>query len=167
MRSLLILALLFPATVFAQQTGVSGTTGDGANPLLAAANATRPGNLLHSGLLAEPGAGGAMALIAPSPKLEPHPFFDRGNVIGMAIHAAIRGADTAQTCTFMSRTTKEAWLPMKSCSGIAAYSLSMIPAQIATSYLLHRRGYRRLERMNPYLWAVPSAAGIAVSSRAW
>ena len=52
-------------------------------------------------------------------------------------------------------------------SGIAAYSFSMIPAQIGNTYLLHRSGHHKLERWAPYLWSAPSAAGIAVSLKAW
>ena len=103
----------------------------------------------------------------PLPKPQTHPFFDRTNLIGIAVHTAIRAADAAQTCAFMGGSVREAWLPMKSCSAIAAYSMSMVPAQIATSYLLHRTGHHRLERLSPYLWAAPSAAGIAVSMRYW
>lgn len=99
--------------------------------------------------------------------VESHRFFDRANLIGTAIHAAVRTADAVQTCALLSRGGHEAWLPMKGCPAIAAYSLSMVPAQIGNSYLLHRSGHHKLEKWMPYLWAAPSAAGIGVSMRAW
>jgi len=105
--------------------------------------------------------------VIPSEPPAPHRFFDRANVIGFSIHAAIRAADAAQTCVMLGRGAHESWLPIKGCAGIAAYSLSMVPAQIGTSYLLHRHGYYRLEHWLPYFWAAPSAVGIAVSMRAW
>jgi hypothetical protein len=107
-------------------------------------------------------------IIAGSPvKVETHRFFDRANLIGTAIHAAVRTVDAVQTCALLSRGAREAWLPMKGCPAIAAYSLSMVPAQIGNSYLLHRSGHHKLEKWMPYLWAAPSAAGIGVSMRAW
>ncbi len=107
-------------------------------------------------------------MIAPgSAIVVPHRFFDRENLIGVIIHAAIRTADVAQTCILLGRGAREAWLPMKGCPGIAAYSFSMIPAQIGNAYLLHRSGHHKLERWAPYLWSAPSAAGIAVSLKAW
>jgi hypothetical protein len=119
--------------------------------------------------LASESSSRGMFIVAATPA-EPvvtHRLFDRTNRIGFAIHAAIRAADAAQTCVALRNGAREAWLPMKGCAGIAAYSLSMVPAQIGTSYLLHRRGYHKMERLMPYLWAAPSAAGIAVSMRAW
>ena len=32
---------------------------------------------------------------------------------------------------------------------------------------MHRSGHHKLEKLMPYLWAVPSAAAIGVSMRAW
>ena len=104
---------------------------------------------------------------AQPPKPVEHHFFDRTNAIGFAIHAAIRTADATQSCIMIGRGRQENWLPMKSCAGVATYSLSMIPAQIGASYLMHRWGHHRLERLMPYAWSIPSAAGIAVSTRSW
>jgi hypothetical protein len=104
--------------------------------------------------------------VAPA-KVETHRFFDRANLIGTTIHAAVRVADATQTCILVGRGAREAWLPMKGCPAIAAYSLSMVPAQIGSSYLMHRSGRHKLEKLMPYLWAAPSAAGIGVSMRAW
>lgn len=109
-------------------------------------------------------------MIAPVPVPEQtmtHRFFDRENLIGMAVHAAVRTADAVQTCTMLGRGAREAWLPMKGCAGITAYSLAMVPAQIGNAYLLHRTGHHKLERWMPYVWAAPSAAGIAYSMRTW
>ncbi len=105
-----------------------------------------------------------MAATTPKPKATDK-FFNRANLLGFSVHAAIRAADAAQTCERLGNGVHEAWLPMKSCASIAAYSMSMVPAQIATSYLLHRRGHYQLEKWMPYLWAAPSAAGIAISMR--
>ena len=107
-------------------------------------------------------------IVAVTPvDVAPHRFFDRANLIGIAIHAAVRTADAAQTCASINAGAHEAWLPMKGCPAIAGYSLSMVPAQIGSSYLMHRRGHHKLEKLMPYLWAVPSAVAIGVSARAW
>jgi hypothetical protein len=163
MRLLFTLLLVLPATAFALDPASTAT----AEVSAASISTAKMDAISHRDFLAVPDGGVANGLLRPLPGLHTHRFFDRENVVGIVVHAAIRSADAAQTCTFMGHNAKEAWLPMKSCSGVAAYSLSMIPAQIATSYFLHRRGAHRLERLTPYLWAAPSAAGIAISARAW
>lgn len=97
-----------------------------------------------------------------------HRFFDRENLIGFAVHGAVRIADSTQSCMLLGKSGRqESWLPTKTCSSITAYSLSMVATQILGSYGLHRSGYHMLERWLPYAWAAPSAAGIAVSIKAW
>jgi len=100
-------------------------------------------------------------------KPDVHRFWDKSNVMGFTIHAAVRSADALQTCVMLARGARELWLPTQSCSGVAAYSLATVPAQIGTSYLLHRLGCHRLERWMPYLWTAPSAAGIGMSMKYW
>lgn len=108
-------------------------------------------------------------VIAPSgSEQKRHRFMDRTNLIGFGVHAAVRITDATQSCVLLGRPgRKEAWLPMKSCGGIAAYSLSMVPAQVTSSYLFHRTGHHKLERWLPYMWAAPSAVGVGVSVRSW
>jgi hypothetical protein len=171
MALLLMLLLLLPSAASALDTSPS-SAGEAAAPTLAAATGSEgapagPGSLFSTSISAQPLTAAAINMVMPLPKPPVHRFFDRPNLIGLAVHTAIRSADAAQTCAFMGHGVKEEWLPMKSCPAIAAYSLSMVPAQLATSYLLHRKGYHRLERWTPYLWAAPSAAGIAFSMRAW
>jgi hypothetical protein len=97
-----------------------------------------------------------------------HRFFDKENMIGFAVHGAVRIADSTQSCILLSRGGRqETWLPTKTCATITSYSLTMVATQILTSYGLHRSGYHNLERWLPYAWAAPSAAGIAVSIKAW
>jgi hypothetical protein len=163
MRLWFTLLLVLPAAAFALDPASTATAEVGDASILAA----RMDAISRSHFPAVPDGGGANTLLRPLPGMPTHRFFDRENLAGMVFHAAIRSVDAAQTCAFMGNNAKEAWLPMKSCSGVVAYSLSMIPAQIATSYFLHRRGAHRLERLTPYLWAAPSVAGIAVSARTW
>ncbi len=119
----------------------------------------------------DPVAPAVVPAVVPSTQrftARPHAFFDRKNTIGFAVHGAIRAADAAQTCALLNKPgRRESWLPMNSCGAIVGYSMSMIPAQIGSSYLLHRSGHHTLERWLPYFWAAPSAAGVAVSLRAW
>lgn len=124
--------------------------------------------LTPSALLAQPAILAAYRPNPPTIEQPVHKFWDRANKIGFAVHGVARVADAVQSCILLTRPgTREAWLPTKSCSGIAIYSLSMIPAQIGTSYLMHRKGHHHLERWVPYFWATPTAAGIAVSIKAW
>ncbi len=110
----------------------------------------------------------AVVPTAQKPAIRPHAFFDRKNAIGFAVHGAIRAADATQTCMLLGKPgRRETWLPMSSCGAIVGYSIAMVPAQIGTSYIMHRKGHHTLERWLPYLWATPSAAGLAVSIRAW
>lgn len=116
---------------------------------------------------AEP-AGAMILAVKPAPQPLEHRFFDRPNIIAFAVHGATRVADATQSCILLSKPgRRESWLPTQSCGAIAGYSVAMIPAQIGSSYILHRKGHHRLERWLPYAWATPSALGIALSVKAW
>ena len=47
--------------------------------------------------------------------------------------AAVRAADAAQSRVALGQGVRETWSPMKGCTGITAYGLSMLPAQIGNS----------------------------------
>ncbi len=130
-----------------------------------------PADVLALPAAVDPASAAVVPAVVPSTQrftAKPHAFFDRKNTIGFAVHGAIRAADAAQTCALLNKPgRRESWLPMNSCGAIVGYSMSMIPAQIGSSYLLHRSGHHTLERWLPYVWAAPSAAGFAVSLRAW
>lgn len=146
----------------------SGVSPAPTQPVASAANPLRRAEAKsYSPDLGNYSSGSFIVAVSPATPEAPHQFLDRTNLIGFFIHTAVRSADAAQTCALLGKGAHEAWLPFKGCAGIATYSLSMIPAQIGTSYFLHRRGLHRLERWAPYLWAAPSVAGIGVSMRAW
>lgn len=149
-----------PSSVVEEQRGLRSVT-------LEHSSVTATPSALSNALVPVPGMLPAMRPNNP-PSKPVHRFWDRTNTIGFAVHGATRVADTIQSCMLLNKPgRKEVWLPTKSCSGIAAYSLSMIPAQIGTSYLMHRRGHHEMERWVPYFWAAPSAAGVAISFKAW
>lgn len=85
--------------------------------------------------------------------------------IPSAIHAALRATDATQTC-LNSRNPgwHERSLPWQSCGAIAAYSGAMIPAEIASRYILHRLGWHHLEPVNSGVWTAFVARSIEYSS---
>jgi hypothetical protein len=157
------------------QTGPSLLSRDPAEPTALGGTPTLARAAIHlaeadalSG--AAPAPAAAMALVVPRRLAPPeaHAFFDKKNLTGFAVHGAVRIADATQSCVLLGRPgRREAWLPTQSCGAIAAYSLAMVPAQIGSSYLLHRTQHHRLERWLPYAWAAPSALGVALSIKAW
>jgi hypothetical protein len=136
---------------------LAGSMGTGALPALASSGATAA-TISYPVVIAEPA----------KVQNTSHRFMDRTNLIGMSVHATVRVADATQTCILLGRPgRREIWLPMHSCGAIAAYSVSMVPAQVGSSYMLHRTGHHKLERWLPYMWAAPSAVGVGLSVRSW
>ena len=91
----------------------------------------------------------------------PSHFWTRQQIVAQSMNAAARAADVAQTCYHLRNGWREAWEPSQSCTGVAMWTFSGVPASIGTSYLLHRRGHERMARWTPYLFTAGSVAAIA------
>lgn len=125
---------------------------------------------------------------APEPKLSTQPahvlvvqpkathqFFDRQNVISFSAAVAMRAADSAYTCTVgIGSTThnadgsitvrREDMLPVNTCHGVVLMNTAFTGAGLGGSYVLHKMGWHRLERLPNWIVAAVPAYGIAYTA---
>ena len=102
-----------------------------------------------------PMAPGISAIIAnPAPPAEaavPHKFMDRKNLIIFSALAGARMMDPISTWHFRSKGLHEGQLSDSFVDNkplFVAYSGSLVAGQIATSYLFHRLGWHKAERIS-------------------
>jgi len=119
--------------------------------------------MLASSLMAQPLPN------APASHLEPqHKFFDKTNLIGFGVGTGVRIADAAQTCYFEGNPSFYGWhehvLPTSSCRGAYVY-LAVVETgtTVGAAWFFHKTGHHKLERLAPYLSALPSLYGITYS----
>lgn len=142
-------------------------------------------------LLVEIPAYGQQFVDAPEPKMESssamspiiieprpvrtHNFFDRQNVIAFSVAASMRAADTAYTCAVGVGTTthnadgsitvhREDLMTVNSCHGVALLNTAFTGMGLTGSYLLHRMGWHKLERIPNWIVATVPALGIAYTA---
>src|SRR5580704_19649969 len=94
---------------------------------------------------------------APSPsqpvessrETQPHPFWDRTNILLFSGVALFRGLDYASTRNFQARGRKEILLPQDVVNNSAAFAgveAAGAATSVGISYLFHRTGHHKLER---------------------
>lgn len=119
---------------------------------------------------------------APTPKpmtqtervMESHRFFDNQNNIALSASFGIRVTDTIETCRLLRKRViatlpdgsmavfpyfEEVNAPVKSCGGVAAWNGGMTFAAFGASWLLHKTGHHRLERIPNWINFAGSAEG--------
>lgn len=98
---------------------------------------------------------------APSAADRPtqHKFFDRQQLMALYVHSGVRALDTVKTCRELSHGGHEDWIPTQSCGGIAAWQVGSIGLALGVSWMFHRHGNHRLERITPWVATGASAAG--------
>jgi len=112
-------------------------------------------------------------LIRPKPVM--HNFFDRKNMIAFSAAAAMRTADSAYTCAVGVGTTthnadgsitvhREDSLPVNSCHGVVLLNSAFTGIGLGGSYLLHKMGHHKLERLPNWIVASVPAFGIAYTA---
>lgn len=120
-------------------------------PLLAATNASLEAN-------------GPMTAPASQPLILPeHKFWDRQQKLALAVHSAVRLADTIKTCRELAHGGIEDWIPTQSCAGVAAWNAGSVGVALGIGWLFHRYGFHRLERITPWVGTGASAAGLTKS----
>jgi hypothetical protein len=67
----------------------------------------------------------------------------------------------------LDRGMVERWLPVKTCPKIAVFEVSGIPLTMITSYVLHRKGWRKMAKVIPILGIVGSGAGAIYTRAKW
>jgi hypothetical protein len=95
-------------------------------------------------------------------ELEQHHFFDRSNVMLWSSVAVAHAMDCDSTWKMLdSGAGREIELPpalAKSRPGMTLFSVGVVGAQIGSSYLLHRMGWHRMERLTSAVHASATAA---------
>lgn len=125
----------------------------------------------------EPRLNGSSSGPAPFIQSRPstHKFFDRQNFIAFSAAAALRGADSGYTCAVGVGTTthnadgsitvhREDMLPVNSCHGVVLLNTAFTGVGLAGSYLMHRLGWHKLERLPNWITASVPAAAIAYTA---
>jgi len=104
-----------------------------------------------------------------------HEFFDHKNIIAFSAAVAMRTADSAYTCAVGVGTTtrnadgsitvhREDSLPVNSCHGVVLLNSAFTGAGLGGSYLLHKMGHHKLERLPNWIVASVPAFGIAYTA---
>ena len=104
-----------------------------------------------------------------------HEFFDRQNLISFSAAAAMRTADSAYTCAVGVGTTthnadgsvtvrREDFMLVNSCHGVVLMNSAFAGVGLGGSYLLHKMGHHKLERLPNWISAAIPALGIAYTA---
>jgi hypothetical protein len=104
-----------------------------------------------------------------------HDFFDHQNIISFSTAAAMRVADSAYTCAVGVGTTThnpdgsvtvrhEDFMAVNSCRGVVLMNSAFTGVGLGGSYLLHKMGHHRLERLPNWIVASLPALGIAYTA---
>jgi hypothetical protein len=101
----------------------------------------------------------------PESPFTKHSFYDRFAKIELASAGTVAATDIAITCRFLARGQREMNLPTQSCSGTVGLQIGFYAAGEGLSYLLHRTGRHKLERLPRLYLAYGNAYGIAFTAR--
>ncbi|MBZ5689619.1 MAG: hypothetical protein LAP86_31860 [Acidobacteriia bacterium] len=113
-----------------------------------------------------PGAFAAVVLVTPKlpQKPEAHPFWDRKNRTLFAVNGAMAGADFFVTRRNLGRNGTElnpvARMFIGSTPGLAANFAMETGGVVSVSYLFHKTGHHKLERMTSYINLSASAFAV-------
>ncbi len=159
---LLIILVAQPGFVMAQQVR-SSTTPPAAPPADAIVAESVAGPAPFATVLAmksfrpagPSGIAPALLVTVPRTKTAPHPFWDRENRTLFAINGALAGADFYTTHRNLGSSGKElnpvARMFAGSTPGLAANFALETGGVIGVSYLFHRTGHHKLERVTSYV----------------
>ena len=98
---------------------------------------------------------------APAAKI--HRFYDRPAKVTLFSETLLAGADAGQTCHHLGRTWHERNLPTQSCSGMVGLTVSFMAAGEGLSFLLHKTGHHKLERIPRFYLMYGNIRGLAGS----
>jgi hypothetical protein len=113
------------------------------------------------------GAFAAVVLVSPKPPLKPgaHPFWDRKNRTLFAVNGVVAGADFFVTRRNLGRNGTElnpvARMFTGSTPGMAANFAMETGGVVGVSYLFHKTGHHKLERMTSYINLGASAFAVS------
>ena len=159
-RKLLLLSLAFTATMLFDSPAFGQQFVDAPEPKLMVASAN---------------AASTASPILIQRKRPTHEFFDRQNLISFSTAAAMRAADSAYTCAVGVGTTthnadgsvtvrREDFMFVNSCHGVVLMNSAFAGVGLGGSYLLHKMGHHKLERLPNWISATLPALGIAYTA---
>ena len=94
-----------------------------------------------------------------------HHFFDAKNICLLSINAIIMAADVASTQRALQVPGARELNPLSSSQGALIFlKVAGVGAGLSISYLMHRSGHHRAERVVPILFGVPSASPRYITS---
>ena len=120
-------------------------------------------------------ASAASPIVIQRKRPTTHEFFDHQNIISFSAAAAMRAADSAYTCAVgVGTTTRNAdgsitvrhedFMTVNSCHGVVLVNSAFTGAGLGGSYLLHKMGHHKLERLPNWIVASVPALGIAYTA---
>lgn len=124
----------------------------------------------------KPAPAWSSSLVLIQPKAQrTHEFFDRQNIILLSAASAMRTADSAYTCSAgvgsavhhadgSITVRREDMLPVNSCRGVVLMNAGFTAMGVGGSYLLHKMGRHKLERLPNWIVASVPALGIAYTA---
>ena len=117
----------------------------------------------------------AIAVVQPkpdAPNLKPvavHAMYDRTAKVELAAEVSLMTFDTVQTCHFLAHGGHEDNLPTQRCAGMIGLQLSFAAGAEGLTWVLHKTGHHKLERIPRIYLMYGNASGIAYSKlhRGW
>jgi hypothetical protein len=101
----------------------------------------------------------------PGASQNPHQFYDRFAKLELAAAGTLAATDSAITCRFLARGQREMNLPTQSCAGMVGFQLAFYGAGEGLSFLLHRTGHHKLERLPRLYLGAGNAYGIRFTAK--
>lgn len=103
--------------------------------------------------------------IAVKSPVTEHHFYDRYAKIELAGAGSLAVADTVITCRFLARGQREMNRQIQSCGGMVGFQFAIYGAGEGLSFLLHKTGHHKLERLPRLYLGFGNAQGIVFSAR--
>jgi hypothetical protein len=90
-----------------------------------------------------------------------HKFFDLQGKITNGANLSVTTLDITGTCRTLADGGHEHWLPTQHCGPATVLILGGVALDISLSYILHRTGHHKLERVMEIAGSVDSVTGVA------
>ncbi|HEY6252408.1 MAG TPA: hypothetical protein VI685_20835, partial [Candidatus Angelobacter sp.] len=160
-KKLSLLAMVFVGAMLLQRQAFAQHFVDAPEPKLISASASA--------------ASTASPILIQRKRAATHEFLDHQNMISFAAAASMRAADSAYTCAVgVGTTTRNAdgsitvrhedFMTVNSCHGVVLMNSGFTAAGLGGSYLLHKMGHHKLERLPNWIVASLPVLGIAYTA---
>ena len=92
-----------------------------------------------------------------------HRFLDTWGKVANGANLGLATLDAVGTCRTLASGGHEDWLPTQHCGSATLIIVAGVAADISLSYVFHRTGHHKLERIMETVGPADSAAGIATT----